>query len=127
LYVIWSPTKIGLVSEDLVDRKLTPISEKELITDELERELSFREFVIYPSRDHIVIMKRNRRTQQANSQRKSISIVISVDKCQFLVLQGQVIDNAQKDFNQIFSEYVEGWQIFRVEVREDMEERGRSN
>jgi hypothetical protein len=75
--------------------------EKELFTDDLERELSFREFVIYPSRDHIVIMKRNRQTGQANAQRKSISIVISVDKCQFLVLQGQAIDNSQNEFNQI--------------------------
>eukprot|EP01127_Copromyxa_protea_P023001 TRINITY_DN849_c0_g1_i7.p1 TRINITY_DN849_c0_g1~~TRINITY_DN849_c0_g1_i7.p1 ORF type:complete len:1648 (-),score=362.75 TRINITY_DN849_c0_g1_i7:3456-8399(-) len=79
--------------------------EKELIAEDLERELSFREFVIYPSRDHIVIMKRNR-NQQDKAQRKSMSIVISVDKCQFLVFQGQAIDNAQSDFNQILLKFL---------------------
>lgn len=83
---------------------VTPFSliclEKELVAEDLERELSIREFVIYPSRDHIVIMKRNRQTQ-ANSQRKSISIAVSIDKCQFLVLSGPTIDHSQSDFNQI--------------------------
>eukprot|EP01125_Pyxidicula_operculata_P002656 TRINITY_DN124_c7_g1_i1.p1 TRINITY_DN124_c7_g1~~TRINITY_DN124_c7_g1_i1.p1 ORF type:complete len:2853 (+),score=800.21 TRINITY_DN124_c7_g1_i1:78-8636(+) len=70
--------------------------EKDLQQADIEREMTFREFAIFPTRDHVVII---RKTKQGKKQTlKSISFLISFEKCAFLVMRGEHLVQ-EDDFN----------------------------
>jgi len=77
--------------------------EKELHDSlEIQRELAFKDFVLFPSGDHIVVIRKNR---QAASL-KSISVLINLKNCRFLVEKNsaQAFDWDEDDFNKILLE-----------------------
>jgi len=82
--------------------------ERELQQRELERELSFRPFVIFPSRlDHILIIRKTEKRNSGNLSHKSISILISLESCTFMVISGEKPDNNSSDFNKILLNFLD--------------------
>jgi len=76
--------------------------EKELQSTKIERLLSFREFIIFPSRDRIIIIRKTLNQAKVLSH-KDLPNIINVKQCGFYVYKAnsQGLDSSETDFNKI--------------------------